>query len=60
MSPSTNTRSGPTLSIESIGIFPTTPPIAPYITRSDLDEIIKYIHADIKENIYKTDTNIKP
>ena len=45
MSPSTNTRSGPTASITTLAIFPHT---SIYITQSDLDNTDRYVHTDIK------------
>ena len=59
MFPSTNTCSGPTSLIETIDIVPPNPHMTPYIKISDLDYTIKYIHADMKSYIDKTDTNIK-
>ena len=41
MYPSTNTRSGPTTPTGKNAIGPPTPPITPYITRYELDDIIK-------------------
>ena len=59
MSPSTNTRSGPTAPIETIALVPTTLPITLYITRSEMDNTIKYIHPDMKAYIDKTYTKMK-
>ena len=51
MSPSTNTKSRPTASIETLAIVPPTPLTPPYITKYDLNKNINYIHTDIKYDI---------
>ena len=45
MSPSINTRSGPTDTITTLDIFPYT---SPYLTKSNFKNTVKDIHTDIK------------
>ena len=59
MYPSTNTRSGLTALIETIYIVPPTPPIEPYVTISELNGTMKYIHTDMKACHEKTGIKIK-
>ena len=58
MSPSTNTKSRPTASIETLAIVPPTPLTPPYITKYDLNKNINYIHTDIKSAIKAINQNI--
>ena len=58
MSPSTNTKSRPTASIETLDIFPTTPLTPPYITKYDLNKNINYIHTDIKYDTKAINNNM--
>ena len=58
MSPSTNTKSRPTASIETLDIVPTTPLTPPYITKYDLNNNINYIHTDIKYDIKSINNKI--
>ena len=58
MSPSTNTKSRPTASIETLAIVPPTPLTPPYITKYDLNKNINYIHTDIKYDINAINDNI--
>ena len=57
--PSTNTRSGLKARIETIDIFPTNLPITTYLSISDLDDTIKYIHTDIKAFNDNIHTDVK-
>ena len=59
MYPSTNTRSGLTALIEKNYSVPPTPTIEPYITISELNSSIQYIHTDMKAFHEKTGINIK-
>ena len=58
MSLSKNTLSVPTSSIETHDIVPTTHPLSSYITKSDLDNTLNYIHTDIKASFKATNNNI--
>ena len=59
MSPSTNTRSIPTSSIETLDNVLLRPPNSPYLKKPGLDNTIKYIYNDIKAFHNNIHTDIK-
>ena len=58
MSPYTKIGTVPTYSIETLSIVPSTPPNSPYITKSDIDNTVNYIHNDIISYFKATNNNI--